>query len=162
MKSQVLLTVWCNVSGEAAGEIWHWSLSGVKGLTHSRERLKFGIIKYCYTLMPFHYCHNILFYGTSNMNFHYQFEPDPQTHYIFFKVAYTTYYVATLCNIVLWTCWSIPIHAYYFLSPTCSASGPKDTYTHGSDIKIEVQSWLICEPLSLSRWKRVILHSCEK
>ena len=32
MKSQVLLTVWCNISGEAAGEIWHWSLSGVKGL----------------------------------------------------------------------------------------------------------------------------------
>ena len=24
--SQVLYTVWCNVSGEAAGEIWHWSL----------------------------------------------------------------------------------------------------------------------------------------
>ena len=32
MKIQVLLTVWCNISGEAAGEIWHWSLSGVKGL----------------------------------------------------------------------------------------------------------------------------------
>ena len=32
MKSQVLLTVWCNISGEAAGEIWHWSLLGVKGL----------------------------------------------------------------------------------------------------------------------------------
>ena len=32
MKSQVLLTVWCNISGEAAREIWHWSLSGVKGL----------------------------------------------------------------------------------------------------------------------------------
>ena len=34
MKSQVLLTVWYNISGEAAGEIWHWSLSGVKGLSH--------------------------------------------------------------------------------------------------------------------------------
>ena len=32
MKSQVLLTVWCNISGEAGGEIWHWSLLGVKGL----------------------------------------------------------------------------------------------------------------------------------
>ena len=32
MKSQVLLTVWCNISGEAAGEIWHWSLSGAEGL----------------------------------------------------------------------------------------------------------------------------------
>ena len=26
MKSKVLHTVWCNISGEAAGEIWHWSL----------------------------------------------------------------------------------------------------------------------------------------
>ena len=33
MKSQVLHTVWCNISCEAAGEIWHWSLSGLKGLT---------------------------------------------------------------------------------------------------------------------------------
>ena len=33
MKSQALLTVWCNISGGAGGEIWHWSLSGVKGLT---------------------------------------------------------------------------------------------------------------------------------
>ena len=32
MKSQVLHTVWCNISGEAAGEIWNWSLLGVKGL----------------------------------------------------------------------------------------------------------------------------------
>ena len=32
MKSQVLHTVWCHISCEAAGEFWHWSLSGVKGL----------------------------------------------------------------------------------------------------------------------------------
>ena len=32
MESQVLLTVWCNISGGAEGESWHWSLSGVKGL----------------------------------------------------------------------------------------------------------------------------------
>ena len=32
MKGQVLHTVWCNISGEAAEEIWHWSLLGVKGL----------------------------------------------------------------------------------------------------------------------------------
>ena len=31
MKSHVLHTVWCNISGEAAGEIWNWSLLGVKG-----------------------------------------------------------------------------------------------------------------------------------
>ena len=32
MKSQVLHTVWCNMTGEATGEIWTWSLFGVKGL----------------------------------------------------------------------------------------------------------------------------------
>ena len=32
MKSQVLHTVWCNIPGEAAGEIRTWSLFGVKGL----------------------------------------------------------------------------------------------------------------------------------
>ena len=32
MKSHVLHTVWCDISGEAAAEIWHWSLLGVKGL----------------------------------------------------------------------------------------------------------------------------------
>ena len=26
MKSQVLHTVWCHISGEAAGETWYWSL----------------------------------------------------------------------------------------------------------------------------------------
>ena len=38
MKSQVLLNVWCNISGGAGGEIWHWSLSGVKGLTGNRAQ----------------------------------------------------------------------------------------------------------------------------
>ena len=37
MKSPVLHTVWCNISGDAAEEIWNWSLSGVKGLTRSRN-----------------------------------------------------------------------------------------------------------------------------
>ena len=32
MKSQVLHTVWWYISGEAAGEIWKWSLLEVKGL----------------------------------------------------------------------------------------------------------------------------------
>ena len=32
MKSQVLHTLWPNISGEAAGETWNWSLLGVKGL----------------------------------------------------------------------------------------------------------------------------------
>ena len=33
MQSQVLHTVWCNISGQAAGEIQNWSVLGVKGLT---------------------------------------------------------------------------------------------------------------------------------
>ena len=45
MKNQALLTVWCNISGGAGGEIWHWSLSGVKGLisakySRGRQRLE--------------------------------------------------------------------------------------------------------------------------
>ena len=32
MESQVFHTVWCNITGEAAGEIWTWSLLRVKGL----------------------------------------------------------------------------------------------------------------------------------
>ena len=45
MKSQVPHTVWCYISGEAAGEIWHWSLLGVRGLTirwHSRSQSLHG------------------------------------------------------------------------------------------------------------------------
>ena len=30
MKTHVLHTVWCNITGEAAGEIWTWSLLEVK------------------------------------------------------------------------------------------------------------------------------------
>ena len=37
MKSQVLHTVWWNITGEAAGGIWHWSLLGVKGLIFVTE-----------------------------------------------------------------------------------------------------------------------------
>ena len=40
MKSQVLHTVWCHISCEAAGEFWHWSLSGVKGLIGNLHFLK--------------------------------------------------------------------------------------------------------------------------
>ena len=53
MKSQVLFTVWCNISGEAAGEIGDWSLLGVKGLTclHSSANALIGHN----TCLPF-YC----------------------------------------------------------------------------------------------------------
>ena len=32
MKSQVLHTMWCNITGDSTGQIWNWSLLGVKGL----------------------------------------------------------------------------------------------------------------------------------
>ena len=38
MKNQVLHTVWCNISAEAAGEIWDWSLLG-------SERANRGVVK---------------------------------------------------------------------------------------------------------------------
>ena len=49
MKSQVLHTVWCYISGEAAGEIWHWSPSkspvGDQGPTLRGGRVK-GLLSY--------------------------------------------------------------------------------------------------------------------
>ena len=42
MKSQVLHTVWCNIHGEAAGEIWDWSLLGVEGLKADIRRVQLG------------------------------------------------------------------------------------------------------------------------
>ena len=37
MKGQVLHTVWRYIFGEATGEIWNWSLLGVKGLKLNKE-----------------------------------------------------------------------------------------------------------------------------
>ena len=34
IKNRVLHTVWCNISGEAAGEIQQWSLLGARGLNY--------------------------------------------------------------------------------------------------------------------------------
>ena len=45
MKSQVLHTVWCNISGEAAGGIWNWSLLGVKGLAGITEAKRLRILR---------------------------------------------------------------------------------------------------------------------
>ena len=44
MKSQILHTVWCCISGEAAGEIWHWSLFGVKGLKAKSARVRHYVV----------------------------------------------------------------------------------------------------------------------
>ena len=40
MNSQVLHTVWCYITGEAAGEIWNWPLLGVKGLI---DKMNIGV-----------------------------------------------------------------------------------------------------------------------
>ena len=45
MKSQVLHTVWCHISAEAAGEIWNWSLLGVKGLELVAYRFEVWLAK---------------------------------------------------------------------------------------------------------------------
>ena len=53
MKSQVLHTVWCHISCEAAGEFWHWSLSGVKGLTNQKTHQACGSpIHHNYNMLP--------------------------------------------------------------------------------------------------------------
>ena len=40
-------TVWCYISGELAGEMWNWSLLGMKGLKLGTEI--FGSFMGCYT-----------------------------------------------------------------------------------------------------------------
>ena len=50
MKSQVLHTVWCHISCEAAGAFWHWSLSGVKGLICTPWKNIFKNIQPAHTL----------------------------------------------------------------------------------------------------------------
>ena len=91
MKSQVLHTVWCNVSGEAAGEIWSWSLKvlrllcthlmlqtevGVTLASTPRDRAGFLIIAMLFSLLislPVYYLarsvlqhHNIVYITTSS------------------------------------------------------------------------------------------------
>ena len=44
MKSQVLHTVWWNISGEATGEVWNWSLLGVKGLINPFKEWQIKLI----------------------------------------------------------------------------------------------------------------------
>ena len=46
MRSQVLQTVWCYISGEAAGEIWSWSLCGVKGFILEHRPFVSWIIRF--------------------------------------------------------------------------------------------------------------------
>ena len=56
MKSQVLYAVWCNISGEFAGEIWNWSLLGVKGLktTFSQSFIKRNVKVRFGSIITFH------------------------------------------------------------------------------------------------------------
>ena len=40
----MLYFCWCNISGEAAGEIWNWSLLGVKAVTQKQRRLNLVLL----------------------------------------------------------------------------------------------------------------------
>ena len=67
MKSQVLHTVWCHISCEAAGEFWHWSLSGVKGLNlcHAQHMLCYCSPHHPIVSRPFdEYSEHAIFDGT--------------------------------------------------------------------------------------------------
>ena len=57
-KSQIHHIVWCYISGEAAGEIWNWSLLGVKGLLgtyslHSITLVLMYVYNYIYECIHF-------------------------------------------------------------------------------------------------------------
>ena len=52
MKSQDRHTVWCFVSGEAAGEIWTWSLLGVKGLKPGLKTNISGFLRLIWSTKP--------------------------------------------------------------------------------------------------------------
>ena len=58
MKSQVLHTAWCNVSGEAAGEIWNWSLLRVKALNVWYGRQLRSMCLFCFFVFFF-----VFFFG---------------------------------------------------------------------------------------------------
>ena len=52
-KSQVLIhTVWCNITVEATGEIWTWSLLGVKGLNNLERSAPYILTRWLYVGSP--------------------------------------------------------------------------------------------------------------
>ena len=56
MKSQVLQTVWCDISGEAAGEISSWSLLGVKIIINLCGMNPSAVPSQVRSQAPFRYC----------------------------------------------------------------------------------------------------------
>ena len=96
MKSQVLLTLWCNISGDAAEEIWSWSPVGVKGLTLSlpsskrtfsqtfwRDMYKWGSDNFGSVKARLH----MRFLMRFLMRFRVQNAPDPTLHECLFREA---------------------------------------------------------------------------
>ena len=84
MKSQVLHTVWCNISGEAAEESWCWSLLGVKGLTLSLPRA----INFSWSLTS-----NVTLRSRENLAFH---------SFTQMKADYTSWFSVPHLYISLW------------------------------------------------------------
>ena len=60
MKSQVLHTVWCSITGVAAGWIWTWSLLGVKGFNTRKpfKRMPPSIMARVYWQWPVLFTHH--------------------------------------------------------------------------------------------------------
>ena len=56
MESQVLHTVWCNIAGEATGEIWNWSFLGVRGLKIIRMIMYGAFWEFLYDHSLMHAC----------------------------------------------------------------------------------------------------------
>ena len=53
-KAKFFIHMWCNISGEAAGEIWSWSLLGVKGLTLASHSIKLFYVLLVHTFVIDH------------------------------------------------------------------------------------------------------------
>ena len=74
MTSQVLYAMWCNISGEAAGETWYWSLLGVKGLTLHPQSWSFWNF-------PCSLAINIIPHSMENLAFHIAYSDERWTIY---------------------------------------------------------------------------------
>ena len=76
MKSQVLHTVWRNISAKAAGEIWYSSLLGVKGLQiylgggGGRAVSPIKKQEFCYVIPQNRECWNVSFHAESEWHDH--------------------------------------------------------------------------------------------
>ena len=109
IKSQVLHTVWCHISSEAAGEIRNWLLLGVKGLMIWGKTLAWGSL-HCIRHMESSACETRTLRMRLLMRFRVRSvtrpNPSPQTHRRKERVDWKG------SNRVLFGATPFPIHAY--------------------------------------------------